>query len=252
MKQMPERTIARDLPIRLQQLAFEKSAEALLDWLRANDPEHFMEASPHAHQREITLESLSLVRARRTEFHLFNEMLIQYRRGRGDVIGQVVPDNMVVRHEGALEVFGSYDVPLQPAGPFWVMEYVSKRSKRKDTEESFPKYERELKVPYLLHYFHDIGEMTLYRHNRRKYVTVKPNDAERFAIPEVEVELGLVEGWVRFWYQGELLPLPPELQQQNSALRAANARLTDRLCTAEQTIAELQAELARLRGRPAS
>ena len=39
-----------------------------------------MEATPQATQREITLESLALVRAARSDFHLFNELLVQYPR----------------------------------------------------------------------------------------------------------------------------------------------------------------------------
>ena len=51
------------------------------------------------------MASLSLVRARRPDFHLFNELLIQYRRRRDGVIGQVVPDNTVVLYEGEIDDF---------------------------------------------------------------------------------------------------------------------------------------------------
>src|SRR5262249_19003861 len=121
----------------------------------------------------------------------------------------------------------SYNVPLEPAPPFWVMEYVSPSNKRKDYEESFRKYERELKVPYYLMFYPDNQELTLFRHNKRKYVTVKPNADGRYAVPELEMEVALLDGWVRFWYQGELLPLPDELQRDldEARLQAAEARL---------------------------
>ncbi len=73
------------------------------------------------------------------------------------------------------------------------------------------KYERELKVPYYLIFYPDEQELTLYRHTKRKYVSVKPNEHGRLALPELELELGLLEGWCRFWYRGELLPLPADL-----------------------------------------
>jgi Uma2 family endonuclease len=44
-------------------------------------------------------------------------------------------------------------VPLAPAPPFWVLEYVSKDSERKDYTDRFRKYERELKVPYYLVFY---------------------------------------------------------------------------------------------------
>ena len=64
-------------------------------------PEHFMEATPQATQRKITLESLDLVHARRPDVQVFNELLVQYPLPRRKKPGQVVPDNMVVIHAGA-------------------------------------------------------------------------------------------------------------------------------------------------------
>ncbi len=55
---------------------------------------------------------------------------------------------MVVVHEQPLDVEGSYDVPLQPVKPFWVLEYVSKSNRRKDYDDNRRKYEQELKVRF--------------------------------------------------------------------------------------------------------
>jgi Uma2 family endonuclease len=197
-------------PIPLLRIEYEEAAEA---YLRSLPPEHFMEATAQATQRKITLESLDLVQARRPEFQVFNELLVQYPHGRPRRIRQVVPDNMVVVHSQPIKASGSYDVPLQPVPPFWVLEYVSKHNKRKDYEDSFQKYEQELKVPYFLLFYPDSGDLTLYRHTRRKYVSVKPNAAGRYEIPAQELELALQDDWVRFWYQGKLLPLPADLQR---------------------------------------
>jgi len=80
-------------PRPLLRIEYEEAAEA---YLKSLPLEHFIEATAQGRQREITLESLALVHARRPDVQVFNELLVQYpRRGR-QKIGQVVPDNMVV------------------------------------------------------------------------------------------------------------------------------------------------------------
>ena len=51
--------------------------------------------------------------------------------------------------------------------------------------------------------------------------TFDPDVYGRYTLPEVEMEIGLLDGWVRFWHQKQLLPLPSELQRD---LHAANRR----------------------------
>ncbi|HTU89842.1 MAG TPA: Uma2 family endonuclease [Gemmataceae bacterium] len=187
-------------------------AQAAADYARNLPLEHFMEATSQGRQREITLESLALVKARRPEVQVFNELLVQYRRRGQREIVQVVPDNMIVIHPEPVQAEGSFDVPLQhPIKLFWTLEYVSHRNRRKDYEDSFKKYERDLKVPFYLMFYPEDQELTLYRHNGRKYVSVRPNEQERYLIPKLELEVGLLDGWARYWYRGELLPLPAEL-----------------------------------------
>jgi Uma2 family endonuclease len=187
--------------------------EAAREYLRNLPPEHFMEARSQATQRKIFVESLDLVSAHRPDVQVFNELLVQYPRPGQRKPGQVVPDNMVVLCNQAIKAETSFNLPLEPAGPFWVLEYVSKNNKRKDYEDNFDKYEQELKVPYYLVFYPDNQELTLYRHRDKKYVSVKPNRHGRLPIPELEMEVALVDGWVRFWYQGRLLPLPADLQR---------------------------------------
>jgi Uma2 family endonuclease len=193
------------------EIDYEAAARA---YLRSLPLEHFMEAVPQATQREITLESLALLKARRPDVQLFNELLVQYPGPGRRKIGQVVPDNMVVLSEQPIRAEGSFNVPEQPVPPFWVLEYVSKGNPRKDYEDSFRKYEQDLQVPYYLVFYPDNQEMTLYRHTGKKYVTVKPNKHGRYAIPPLDLEVGLLHGWVRYWYQGELLSLPADLQRE--------------------------------------
>jgi Uma2 family endonuclease len=198
--------------LKVQTLTIDDYERAALEYLRSLPLEHFMEARSPATQREITLESLALLRAQRPEVHVFNEMLVQYPLGGG--IGQVVPDNMIVLSTKPIRAEGSFNVPFESARPFFVLEYVSSARPRKDYEESFQKYEKELRVPYCLLYYPQRQDLRVYRHGGRKYKLLKPNVAGRFAIPELDLEIGLHEGWVRFWYRGQLLGLPAELQQR--------------------------------------
>src|SRR5262245_62325546 len=76
-------------------------------------------------------------------------------------------------------------------------------NKRKDYEDNMQKYERELKVPFYLLFYPDAVELTLYQLRGRKYRTVLPNEQGRHAIEQVEIEVALLDDWVRFWYKGE-------------------------------------------------
>jgi Uma2 family endonuclease len=274
--------MSTEKPRSLLRIAYEEAAEA---YLRSLPPEHFMEATAQATQRKITVESFDLVHPRRPDMQMFSELLVQYPFGRDQRIYQVVPDNMLIRCSEPIKASGSYDLPFQPVSPLWVMEYVSKYTKRKDYEQSFHKYERHLKVPYLLLFYPDNQELSLYRHNRRKYVSVKPNAQGRYAVPELEMEVALLDGWVRFWFRGELLPLPADLQRelgeqtrradrwQQTAEEERQARLaaerqreeeaqarlaaerrseedTQARVAAENEAARLRSQLEQLRGRP--
>jgi hypothetical protein len=224
--------------------------EAAQEYLRNLPPEHFMEATPQATQRKITLESLDLVHVHRPDIQCFNELLVQYPLKGVKKPGQVVPDNMVVVHSEPIKAEGSYDVPLQPVPPFWVLEYVSRSSKRKDYDDNMEKYEHQLKVRYYLLFQPDVQEMTLYYHNGRKYVSVKPNDHERHALPELEMEVALLNGWVRFWFRGELLPLPADLLRKLDEAQQQLERERQRRLAAEEEVTRLRAEIERLQKPP--
>ena len=236
--------MSTDKPRQLLRIEYEKAAEA---YLKGLPPEHHMEATPQATQRKITLASLDLVHARRPEVQLFNELLIQYPHGRLRQIRQVVPDNMVVLHPEPIRAYGSYDLPLQPVGPLWVLEYVSKGSERKDYEDSFRKYERELKVPYYLLFYPDNQELTLFHHGGRSYRTTRANAAGRYALAELDLEVGLLEGWARYWYQGDLLPLPADLQRDLDEARRQlrQAKEATRQAQEQARQAQEQAQQAR-------
>jgi Uma2 family endonuclease len=234
------------LPRPLLEIAY---AEAAREYARNLPLEHFMESIGQSTQRKITVESLDLVHARRPEVQVFSELLVQYPHGKGNSPRQVVPDNMVVIHPEPIKAEGSYDVPFQPVKPFWVMEYVSKNNKRKDYEDSFQKYERDLKVPYYLVFYPENQELTLFRHSKGRFVTVKPNSHDRFPIPKLELEMGLLGDWLRFWFQGELLPLPADLQRDLDATRKQLAVATRQLEKERQARRAAEEELTRLRAQ---
>jgi Uma2 family endonuclease len=237
--------------------------EAEQAYLRGLPPEHFMEATSQATQRKITVESLDLVHAVRPDIQIFNELLVQYPLPRRKKPGQVVPDNMVVIHSEPIKAVGSFNTPLQPVGPIWVLEYVSQHNKRKDYQENFDKYEHQLKVPYYLLFNPEIQEVNLYHHTGERYDSVTPNENGRLAIPDLELELGLLDGWVRFWFRGKLLPLPADLQrevdeltlqlqQKDVQLQQKDVQLQQKdvqLQEAEQRAAAHEKEIARLKAQ---
>ena len=247
-------------PPLLDESYYEKAAQVYLENL---PPEHFMEPTPQATQREITLASLALVRRRRPEVQYFNELLVQYPRPRKKKLGQVVPDNMVVIHSEPIKAIGSYDLPFQPVRPFWMLEYVTKRSQRKDYIDNKHKYEHELKVPYYLIFDPEKKELTLYHHMGEAFIRVEPDEHGRFPIKELDLSVAVLDGWVRFWYQGELLPLPAELQTKLDETRrrldaavsradAAESRADaaeSRADAAERENEQLRAQLQELQAR---
>lgn len=238
--------------------------EAEQHYLRNLPLEHFMEAYAQGTQRKITLESFDLIRASRPEVQCFNELLVQYPRPEGNRLGQVVPDNMVVIHPEPIQVRGSFNLPLQPSRPFLVMEYVSKYNMRKDYEGNMLKYQDSLRVPYYLLFYPDNQELSVFRLAGEKYTSITPNTTGRLPIPELELEVAVLDGWARFWFRGELLPLPGDLLRQLDAtrdqldaareqLRAASEsqRLAEqRAVAAEAELARLREELARAKGSP--
>jgi Uma2 family endonuclease len=247
-----EETMAASQPPRtLVEIAY---AEAAREYLRKLPREHFMESTPQATQRKITLESMDLVHVQRPDIQTFNELLIQKRVGKRKKPVQVVPDNMVVVCGSPIKAEGSYAVPLQPVGPFWVLEYVSKSSKRKDYEDNHDKYEQVFQVPYYLTFHPDEQELTLFQLKEGRYVSVKPNDHGRYSIPELDLEPGLLDGWVRFWFRGDLLPLPADLQRDLEQTRRELEETKRQVESLKQQQEEdrrvrqaLEAELERLR-----
>lgn len=236
--------MASSKPRVLTEIRYERAAE---EYLYSLPPEHFMESIAQSTQRKITLESLDLIAARRPDFHVFNELLVQYPRRGTRRLGQVVPDNMVVLSKKPITASSSYNLPLDPAKPFWTLEYVSKNNRRKDYEDNFDKYEKELKVPYYLVFYPETQDLTLHRHDGTRYQTVRPNRRGRYAVTELDLEVALLDGWVRYWHQGELLPLPADLQRRLDEVLRIAGKEKQRADEEKQRADELQRDLERER-----
>jgi Uma2 family endonuclease len=243
-------------PLRLIEVRYEAAAQ---EYLRNLPPEHFMESIGQSTQREITLESLALVKAQRRDFHVFSELLVQWERPGERRPGQVCPDNMVVLSNKPIRASSSPNLPLEPARPYWMLEYVSKSNKRKDYDDNFDKSEKELQVPYYLIFYPENQELSLYHLRHKKYASVKENRHGRYPIRPLEIEVAILDGWVRFWYKGELLPLPAELlrdlvdtrRQLLELRRQLDAEAAARRALEEQ-IAEIRAALAQEQSRRAN
>ena len=243
-------------------LYFADAAEEYLEFIKKKHPEHFMESVAQATQRKITVTSLDLVAAERADVFVYSELLIQWRDEKNKM-RRVVPDNMVVIADRKPQVSTNFAIPIQRSRPFLVMEYVSKSNSRKDYQESFDKYQAELKVPFYLLFYPEAQELTLFEYKKRKgeYVSVLPDEAGYCAIPELDLTMRLLDGWVRYWWKGELLPIPTELKaevvrvgKENADLRRENADKDRENATLlrENTdqarlIADMQAELERFR-----
>lgn len=197
------------------------------DYCRSLPLEHFMESTDQSKQREITLESLALVRAKWPEFQVFNELLILYPLTDADLKKptRVCPDNMVIVHDEPIQAKGSFNVPLQPVGPTLILEYVSSENKRKDYIDNRRRYADDLQVPFYLLFEPEARKLTVFKLSGKRYVAVKPNAAGRLAVPPLKLEVAIRDGWVRFWFEGELLPLPGEWIKERDAIQSENEEL---------------------------
>ena len=211
--------------------------KAAQDYFRKLPLEHSLDTVGQARQRAITLNSLALVTAQRTDFQVFNELLVQYPMAGQGQVGQLVPDNMVVLHGQPVQAKECYDLLLEPVGPFLVLDYVSTVYPRKDYDDNMRRCERDLKVPYYMQFVTELQQLKLYRHNGQSYVPVAPDAAGHYALPEIDLTLQVRNGGVRYWYQGKLLLLPAELQRSLTEKRLQLEYATQRSQLAQQQTA---------------
>jgi hypothetical protein len=63
------------------------------------------------------------------------------------------------------------------------------------------------------------------------------------------LEIALLDGWMRFWFRGGLVPLTPDLQRGLEEWRQRAEQERQRADQAEQRAEQLQQELNRLRAQ---
>jgi hypothetical protein len=63
----------------------------------------------------------------------------------------------------------------------------------------------------------------------------------------LNIEVAIQDGWVRFWYQGKLIPLPADLLHELAETREQLRATREQLDEAKQEIARLRAELEQFR-----
>lgn len=181
---------------------------------------------------------------------MFSELLIQYPIPGEDRPGRVVPDHFAVLHPGPLDVYWSFATPLQPVGPFLTIDWLAENNPRKDYEGYRERYARALRVPYALVFSTDEQKATLFQLVGARYESVPPNPAGRLAVPALDLEAGLLDGRLRFWFRGELVRRPRELVGEIGVLRRETAgvrREVEQEQDATARRAALEVELARLR-----
>jgi hypothetical protein len=68
-------------------------------------------------------------------------------------------------------------------------------------------------MPYCLLFYPEKQDLQLHHLEGARYQRVPANAHGRYAIGELDLEVGLLDGWVRFWHRGELLPLPADREK---------------------------------------
>jgi hypothetical protein len=229
--------MATDIRPQFTQAEYEAAALATL---ASQTLEDLMEATPQAQQREIIMGSLAVVQVYLPDVQYYSELLLQYPKD--GAIRWVVPDNMVSRSAEPWRARSSYRVEHDPP-ILMALEYVSPSSGQKDYGESFRKYERDLRIPYCLLYDTTDRTLEVYHHDGTRYVRLEPNVQGRVAVPELEIEVGLLDGWTRVWFRGQLVPVPAELQRQLDEQAAVLRRRTEELQQRERQLQKQGQEL---------
>jgi Uma2 family endonuclease len=206
---------------------------------------HSMESEVQFTQRAITQESLKALGRRRpqVQLRLFGELLVQQFH-EGNLV-QVVPDTMVVLGNAPPGKRTSYEPEEEPP-LFLAIEYVSHSNPYGDYVGKRETYEEKLRVPWYLIYDPEAAPLVicLYHHDGQQYQIVRANSAERFPIPDLELEVGMVGEWMRFWYQGELLPLPEDLDAALQAARNDKQSLQSELRQRDDQLNQLEHQLS--------
>ncbi len=228
----------------------EEFDRAEAEYFREETLEDMSESATSFRQRRFTLAALDKLKALHyPKLEIFNELLLLFARG--ERIDRVVPDNFVMLEPPSQNFDSSFRVS-ETNRPFWVLEYVSPSTQNKDYVESYEKYE-DLGIPYCTMFEPPVQKLTMFRHDGHCYQPLQADQESRYLIPELELKVGLKDGWMRFWFREELLPSPLE---ETLELEAASLKLAEQdhtiaeqdhtIAEQDHVIAELMAESARI------
>jgi hypothetical protein len=84
-------------------------------------------------------------------------------------------------------------------------------------------------------------DLRVHHHNGEEYVRLEPDAQGRILIPELDLQAGILNGWVRYWHRDVLLELPAEsagrLQASTRELAKKDRQLAEQ-ARAMQALAE--------------
>jgi Uma2 family endonuclease len=133
------------------------------------------------------------LRVRIPDVQVFNEILVQYfHKGK---LRRIVSNNVVLRAGRDPVTRSSFNLKLEEAKPLFILEYVSPHSMRRDYNQRFVRYEKELRVPYCLIFYPEMRDLRVWRHGGRKYERIIPDGLGRHPIPDLELEVALEGDW---------------------------------------------------------
>jgi Uma2 family endonuclease len=163
----------------------------------------------------------------------------------GDPKVVVSPDTYVVRGV-AQKQRDTFKVWEHGCSPCFVLEITSKSSRHTDLGAKMSRYRDDLQVP---EYFLFDPRAEWIGERLRGYVLADPgtyrpierNERDRLLSTELGLELGVVDGHLRFFRPGEEKPLPTRAEGAQRAEREAQ-----RADAAEAEIERLKAEIKRL------
>ncbi len=221
----------------------EEYDRAEAEFFRLETIEDMSESADSFTQRAITLSALQDLKTLHfPEMDIFNEFMLIYTLPKG--LGRVTPDNFITLGLPPQKWKSSFpvtDVQL----PFWVLEYVSPPTQNKDYVKSFGKYE-DLQIPYCTLFDPCVQKLTMFQYNGHRYEPMLLDERRRYLISELDLHVGLLDGWMRFWFRGQLLPTAAEaaLQREGDALKMAESRERNRRRVAKLATAAGRTDIA--------
>lgn len=227
--------------------AYRHAAE---EFRASRPPQELGEGVSHNTQSRITLDSLTVLRRRHPGFTVYGELMIVYDDA--GKLKQVTPDNAValVPSDDPRRLSWNWEHESRP-----LLMVLDSLSPRKDYAAARKVYEH-LRIPYIVAF--NLSDKTLeVRHESDQgSVLLEPDPHGRFEIPELNIKLGVFDGWVRFWHQDRLLPIAEEQDEQLEEKDLLIYEQTSEMEDLKQTVREhaavieqLQAELAGIHER---